>query len=303
MGCSVQLSRCKGNIVTIFFPLIYLMAGWLVGKTALDLKTAASWVLTRIAIPIVIVFNISTRFSSMSTVIIATAICMLAMLVACRFIMRDPVRSLCFSYLNIGWLGLPVGSALFGNDAATIIIAAYVGSSIVGNSVGAGMLSGSKLNLLKLLRTPPVLALIAGAALIPFSQDVTRWCAGLYDISKFMMSFLGMAVLGIWLSKTTLSASDLRRETGPFLIKSGVMAILISLLVGLASLLHYRLIADNAATLYLFCLLPPAANIIVLETHYLGTGESAKLITCGTCISIIAISLYAAFVLGFRAWE
>ncbi|WP_234480085.1 hypothetical protein [Erwinia sp. S38] len=55
-----------------------------------------------------------------------------------------------------------------------------------------------------------------------------------------------------------------------------------------------QILTDNAAKLYLFCLLPPAANIIVLETHYLGTGRSAKAISCGTCISIVAIAIYAA---------
>lgn len=279
--------------MTLFLPLIYLCVGWFVGKTILDFKSSASWVLTRVVIPVVIMFNISTRFSSMSTIIIATAVCMLAMLTVCRLIRFDPVKSLCFSYLNIGWLGLPVASALFGDDAATIIIAAYVGSSIVGNSVGAGMLSGERFNLVKLIQTPPVLALIAGAALIPFSQEVTRWFTGLYDIAKFLMSFLGMAVLGIWLSKIKLSLNDLRLEIQPFLVKSGVMATLVTLLLGLANLVHFRLIADNPATMYLFCLLPPAANIIVLETHYLGTGESAKSISCGTCISIIALCLYA----------
>ena len=114
--------------MSIFFPLIYLFAGWLAGKTALDFKTGASWVLTRIAIPVVIVFNIATRFDSMSPIIIATALCMLVMMMVCQRLMRDPVKSLCFSYLNIGWLGLPVASALFGNDASAIIIAAYVGS-------------------------------------------------------------------------------------------------------------------------------------------------------------------------------
>lgn len=288
--------------MSIFFPLIYLFTGWLVGKTALDFKTAASWVLTRIAIPIVIIFNISTRFGSMSSIIVTTAVCMLAMLMACQRIMRDPVKSLCFSYLNIGWLGLPVASALFGNDASSIIIAAYVGSSIVGNSVGAGMLSGNRFNLLKLVQTPPVVALFAGAMLIPFSQEVSRWGTELYNVSKLMMSFLGMAVLGIWLSKIRLSLSDLLQEIKPFLLKSVVMAVLITLLLVLAISLNFRLIAENPATLYLFCLLPPAANIIVLETHYLGTGESARSITCGTCVSIIAISLYAAVILGNRAW-
>ncbi|ADU71455.1 AEC family transporter [Pantoea sp. At-9b] len=282
--------------MTIFVPLIYLFAGWLMGKTAWDVKTAASWLLTRVTIPIVIIFNISTRFSSMSTIIIATAICMLLMLMASRYIIRDPIKSLCFSYLNIGWLGLPVATAMFGNEAATIIIAAYVGSSIVGNSVGAGMLSGHRFNLVKLVQTPPVLALIFGAVLIPFNQQITLWFSGLYDVAKFLMSFLGMAVLGIWLSKIALTWQDLRQEIRPYLIKSGVMFILISLLLMLARTCDFRLIAENPATLYLFCLLPPAANIIVLETHYLGTGRSAKLITCGTCISIIALSLFAAAV-------
>ncbi|KHJ65242.1 permease [Pantoea rodasii] len=279
--------------MTLFLPLIYLFVGWFVGKTVLDFKTAASWFLTRIVIPAVIMFNISTRYSNMSTIIIATAVCMLAMLTVCRLIRLDPVTSLCFSYLNIGWLGLPVASALFGDDAATIIIAAYVGSSIVGNSVGAAMLSGERFNLGKLIQTPPVLALIAGAALIPFSQEVTHWFTVLYDTAKFLMSFLGMAVLGIWLSKIKLSLNDLWLEIKPFLIKSTVMAILMTLLLGLANLVHFRLITDNPATMYLFCLLPPAANIIVLETHYLGTGESARTISCGTCVSIIAICLYA----------
>ncbi|EDT0101430.1 permease, partial [Salmonella enterica] len=109
---------------------------------------------------------------------------------------------LCFTYLNIGWLGLPVASSLFGNDAALIVIAAYVGSSVVGNSFGAGILASNKINLIKLLQTPPVLALFTGIFLIPFRQQVTHWFYDVYEVAKFLMSFLGMGVLGLWLSKT-----------------------------------------------------------------------------------------------------
>ncbi|WP_182057412.1 permease [Pantoea sp. ME81] len=287
--------------MTIFFPLIYLSAGWLLGKTAWDCKTAASWILTRIAIPIVIIFNISTRFHSMSTIIIATAISMMVLLLAGRYVFADPIKNLCFSYLNIGWLGLPVASVLFGNDAATIIIAAYVGSSIVGNSLGAGMLSGEKFNPITLMRTAPVIALMIGVALIPLSDSVALHFDSLYQIAKFMMSFLGMAVLGIWLSKTTISMRDFRLELRPFITRSIVFAVLISLLLLIANQSNASLITQNPATLYLLCLLPPAANIIVLETHYLGTGNSARAISCGTCISIVAIALYSAAVLGGRA--
>ncbi|KQN46602.1 permease [Serratia sp. Leaf50] len=279
--------------MTIFLPLGYLLVGWLIGQTSWDIKTLASTLLTRLFIPLVIVFNIATHFSSMSGIIIATALAMLILLGVSRLFTRDPVLNLCFCYLNIGWLGLPVATALFGNEAAVIIIAAYVGSSIMGNSVGAGMLSGNAFNLKKLIQTPPVIALAIGILLIPFSREVKSLGVEIYPFAKFMMSFLGMAILGIWLSKVKVRAVDFRRELKPFLLRSAVMAILVTLMWMFARYIHQTTVVNNAPTLYLLCLLPPAANIIVLETHYLGSGRSARPISCGTCISIVAIALYA----------
>jgi hypothetical protein len=46
----------------------------------------------------------------------------------------------------------------------------------------------------------------------------------------------------------------------------------------------------------MFFLLPPAANIVALETHYQGTGHSAKYIASGTLASAILIALYGAVV-------
>ncbi|MFB9087196.1 hypothetical protein ACFFW8_21310 [Erwinia tracheiphila] len=79
--------------MTIFVPLIYLFAGWLAGKTAWNFKTTASLILTRVAIPVVITFNIATRSGSMSTIIIVTAISMLVMLMVSRYVLRDPVKA------------------------------------------------------------------------------------------------------------------------------------------------------------------------------------------------------------------
>ncbi len=286
--------------MAIFFPLFYLLVGWLVGQTSWDIRTLASWLLTKLVIPLVIIFNIATHFRSMSGIIIATALIMLLLLAISRLFSRDPVINLCFCYLNIGWLGLPVASALFGNDAAVIIIAAYVGSSIFGNSVGAGMLSGSGFNVKKIVQSPPVVALAIGIILMPFSTEIQRQGSGIYAVAKFLMSFLGMAILGIWLSKVKVTRHDFRRELRPFLLRAAVMAILITVLLLIARACHQTLISDNPATLYLFCLLPPAANIIVIETYYLGSGRSASPISCGTCISIVVIALYATVVLGSR---
>ncbi|EAV6575626.1 permease, partial [Salmonella enterica] len=265
-----------------------------------DLKSSVSLLLTKIIIPVVITFNISTQFSDMGGIISATALIMLIMIAIGKYTNQDPVMTLCFVYLNIGWLGLPVASALFGNDAAIIFIAAYVGSSIIGNSAGAGMLSGNKSSLIKILKTPPVMALIIGILLIPLRQQIVLWFDYVYDLAKFLLNFLGMGILGLWLAKIKFSARDFRLEILFFIKRAFVISLIITLLLFIAHLWHQPLLTDNPATLYLFCFLPPAANIIVLETHYLGTGRSARTISCGTCISIIVISVYSIFILGLR---
>ncbi|MCK5820040.1 MAG: hypothetical protein KAH18_12560 [Psychromonas sp.] len=43
----------------------------------------------------------------------------------------------------------------------------------------------------------------------------------------------------------------------------------------------------------MLCLLPAAANIIILETHYKGTGDSATRISVETILSIGVIAIYA----------
>lgn len=75
----------------------------------------------------------------MGNMISVTAVIILAILTLEKYISGDPVMIRCFTYLNIGWSGLPVASALFVNDAALIVIAAYTESSVAGNSAGASM--------------------------------------------------------------------------------------------------------------------------------------------------------------------
>lgn len=68
-----------------------------------------------------------------------TTTIILAMLTLGKYISRGLVMIRCFTYLNAGWPGLLVANALFANDAALIVIAAYTGSSVAGNSAGASM--------------------------------------------------------------------------------------------------------------------------------------------------------------------
>ena len=285
--------------MALFLPLIYLLCGLIAGKLTWDAKPVLSLLLTKFIIPVVIIYNIATNFSNMGVVLITTIVVMSIMLLTGKFLRINPVSTLCFSYLNIGWLGLPVAASLFGNQAAAIFISAYIGSSIVGNSLGAWLLTGIRFNIRKLIQMPPVIALIIGCLLLPLGKQI-RELDIIYSLAKFLMSFLGMAILGMWLAKSRITLTDIRNTIQTFLKKAAAYFCILSALLGLACLCRQNLILENTAALYLFCLLPPAANIIVLETHYLGTGYSVKPISCGTCISIIAIGIYALSILSIN---
>ena len=45
------------------------------------------------------------------------------------------IMKLCFSYYNIGWLGLPISIYFFGEAVTPVMIAAYIGGMIYGSTV------------------------------------------------------------------------------------------------------------------------------------------------------------------------
>jgi predicted permease len=285
--------------LSMFSPIIYLFLGLVLGKFPIELKGKISAWLTKIVIPFVIIYNIATHKSGTFAIMLGIIVMMTIMLWLSRLFTKDVVQSLCFFYLNIGWLGLPIASTLFGDGAAMVIIAAYVGSSLFGNSVGVGLMAHDQdiqTRIKQTLKAPPVWALLVGLACIPFRESI-EILKPVYDVMKFLMGFMGMVVLGIWLSLTKLKIADFKQALLPFFLRCVTIFLLVSIFIMICQYYDIRLVLENKPTLYLLCLLPPAANIIVLETHYMKSGRSASMIACGTCLSIFAIAIYVAAVM------
>ena len=286
--------------LSLFSPLLYLLLGLGIGRSPFEVKGIASAFLTKVVIPFVIIYNIATHKEGVFSIVIGMIVMMSIMLTLSRRMTRDPVENLCFCYLNIAWLGLPIATSLFGDGAAMVIIAAYVGSSLFGNSVGVGLMAHGQSNRSRLfqgLKSPPVWALVVGLFCFSFGQQLVTMVKPAYDVAKFLMGFLGMSILGIWLSETPLKLRDFKSALVKFFIRGGIIFVLVSVFLAFC---HTPLLAENKFTLYLLCLLPPAANIIVLETHYMKSGRSAPEIATGTCISIVALAVYVCGVLWLR---
>lgn len=289
--------------ISLFLPLLYLLFGIILGRFPTKIiKNRLSSILSKWIIPLVIVYNIATYQEGMLYIMLGMILMMGIIVLIGKYFKIDAIETLCLCYLNIGWLGLPIVATLFGNEAAQVLISAYIGSSLFGNSVGVGLLINDNDFIGRLKKTiisPPVIALIIGFLCLPFKTFILQNLDIVYSVLKIIMGLFGMVILGIWLAETKLNWRDFVKAVIPFTVKVSLFFGLTYLLIQLAMYFNLNLIRNNQETLYLIALLPPAANIIVLETFYLKTGRSAPIIAYGTIFSLIAISIYVSFVLYF----
>lgn len=279
----------------ILLPFLYLGLGFLFGKTHIDIKNQTSYILTRLVIPIVIIYNIATFHNDLFFIIAAMIIMLTTMMFLSRLFTSDAVERLCFFYLNIGCLALPIVTTVWGDSAATAVLSFYIGNSLFGNSIGAGLLINNgavKIDIKRTLRSPPVAALIIGAACIPFGDFFRQYLPPVYRTVKWLLTFLGMGVLGMWLAHIKLCCKDFKAALRWALLRAAIIGFFLTLFIYIAGLLHLELVTANKPALYLICIMPPAANVIVLETHYCHTGKSAGLTAWGTLLSLALIPIY-----------
>ena len=256
--------------------------------------------LARLLIPLIVIYNM-VFYKPGSLWLIGFSIFSSLFLFGLFFLFsKDKLRALCFSYLNGVWLGFPFALAVFGPDALNTIVALYIGGSLFGNVSAVVAVSPDKQDpqfiIKNMLKSPPVIALSI-AAILSFwdfsayeSHPLIQWS---YAANKFLVTFAGMCILGMWLSKVRIQLSDLKRS---LILISGRFVLALGLAAGAYFLLPIPHQALIYAVMMMYFLLPPAANIVALETHYQGTGYSAKYIASGTIASAILIGVYGMVV-------
>ena len=309
----------------IILPLIYLGLGLglsllLPERWSTRLKEDASTLLTRWIIPAVIIYTVATSRPELFFVAASTMVLMLLGVLGAGRITRDPVQNLAFVYLNAGLFGIPVVAGFWGEEAVRVYIGAYIGNSIMGNILGTSLLRGDARGdsgenssprtataashlatvrrVLQGLRTsPPVIAVVVGLLCLPAGPFLSQHGAGFYRVLTWVFSFIGMIVLGMWLGAAKLHRTDLTRATGWALLR----AVLVSVYsVGVLAFarwahdtagVHFDQLLAHPQVLFILAVLPPAANIVILETHYRHEGTAAPVIAAGAVVSVGMIAL------------
>lgn len=306
----------------IILPLIYLSLGLglallLPEHWSTRLKEGASTLLTRWIIPAVIIYTVATSRPELFFVAASTMMLMLLGVLCAGHFTRDPVQKLAFVYLNAGLFGIPVVAGFWGEEAVRVYIGAYIGNSIMGNILGTSLLrgdastgrsragesasrnrGGTLRTVLRGLRTsPPVIAVVIGLLCLPAGPFLSQNGAGFYRVLTWVFSFIGMIVLGMWLGAAKLHRADLTRAAGWALLR----AVLVSVYsVGVLALarwahdaagIHFDQLLAHPQVLFILAVLPPAANIVILETHYRHEGTAAPVIAAGAVVSVGMIAL------------
>lgn len=286
--------------MALLLPILAFITGLLLAQTSISetIKPILSAWLARLLIPIVIIYNIVFYQSGSLSLMLFSFGSAFIIFFAYLALFKDRLLALCVSYTNIGWLGFPFAMALFGPKATAPIVALYIGMSLFGNAWGVTAVTTepqSKLNILKkVLTSPPCISIFCAVVLRllgaqHIEHPAIHW---IYDIAKFAMTFAGMCVLGMWLRRTRVYAKDLI-----YSIKAQIFKITCgAILCGVAyRFLPIPNVNQYIGVMFLMFCLPPAANIVALETHYQGTGRSAAYIASGTIVSCVCIAIYAVF--------
>lgn len=312
----------------IILPLIYLGLGLglallLPERWSTCLKEGASTLLTRWIIPAVIIYTVATSRPELFFVAASTMVLMLLGVLGAGRITGDPVQKLAFVYLNAGLFGIPVVAGFWGEEAVRVYIGAYIGNSIMGNILGTSLLRGDASvgrpgagegnapdaqsprnrggtfrTVLRGLRTsPPVIAVVVGLLCLPAGSFLSVHGAGFYRVLTWVFSFIGMIVLGMWLGAAKLHRTDLTRAAGWAFLRAGLVSVYSVGVLALARWahdaagVHFDQLLAHPQVLFILAVLPPAANIVILETHYRHEGTAAPVIAAGAVVSVGMIAL------------
>lgn len=305
----------------MILPLLYLGVGFGLAMLLPEhwgnrLKESASALLTRWIIPTVIVYIVATSRPELFFMAASTMVLM-ALLVRCAaFFTNDPVQRLALVYLNAGIFGIPVVASFWGEEAVRLYVGAYIGNSVMGNILGTSLmrretnteeLTNSRVKPAQkaavgavwrsLLTNRPIIAVAIGLICLPAGPLLNTHAAGIYRLITWVFSFVGLMVLGMWLSTARLHRTDLKQAVRWALLR----VVLVSVYsVGILTAaywmhthtgVHLNQLLAHPQVLFVLGVLPPAANIVILETHYRHEGTAAPIIASGAVVSVGMIAL------------
>lgn len=256
-------------------------------------------------IPILIVDNV-TKAELAEMAVVAGMVFLLASLMSVigwlsnKFLIKNFNKNLLmssFSYYNIGWFGIPVVMALFGEQQMPFIVSAYLGNVLFGDTVGYYLVSRSKNMSIKeavynVLKIPAIYACVLAIALNLLDIGIPEEFEPVSEAVSWSASALGMLIIGITLCDIDFKNIDYGMFSKILSVRYIAGMVIMGLLV-----LGERTLLDSLADeqwrlMLLLSSFPIAANLVVFSSFLEVEQENTSLLVgSSSIISLVLVPL------------
>jgi hypothetical protein len=262
-----------------------------------------SKILLYVLIPLVIFDNILkaelTQLAIAAAIIFLLAVLMNGPALLARRFAKDQLNpnllNVSFSYFNIGWFGIPVVMALFGEEKMPLIISAYMGNVLYGDTVGYYLVSRSKDlpvsdSVKNVLKIPAVYAFLAALLANAVGWELPHDLEPVAKGAGWVLSALGMLIIGVTLTEVDFKKLDLRLFGKLMGIRYLAAAVLLVGLILLEAALIGELDGDEQKLMGLLATFPIAANLVVFASYLESEEENASvLVALSSLISLVLV--------------
>lgn len=259
-------------------------------------------------LPVLVIYNISEADTSKIVIVpILSFLIALAMnfpaLLAKKTIAKEEDINLLkssFTFFNVLFFGIPVISALFGQEATSVLICVYLGTALYGDIIGYFQVAKTKLSTkeaLKEMAKVPFLYVFIGAIGIKiWGIEIPDEAGPVMNVLGWVVSSLGMMIVGVHLAHINFRKIKLS-YFGKLLGFRVLSAMLVSLvIIGGEYLIWGKLETEDYLMLILLPFLPVASNISLFAS-YLETEEEhfSLVVFLSILLSLVLVPAVAQF--------
>ncbi|GHE33161.1 AEC family transporter [Sphingobacterium griseoflavum] len=294
------------ELATKVLPLYtFMLLGWAV-KKKWDLNSR--WIsksLLFVFIPFLIIENL-LKADLEETAVIGSIIFILAFsmnlpaILGKKIVGKDFDGNLvkgAFSYYNIGWFGIPIVMALFGEKQMPLIISAYVGNALYGDTIGFFLMSrtkgiSAKEAVVNVFKIPAIYACAVAIGMNVASIQLPEQAEDVANIVSWVVSSLGMFLIGLTLGTIAFKKIAYKSLSKLMGLRYLAGAVILLALVFIEKSFVGVLDEDQSMLMILMASFPIAANLVVFAS-FLETEEENAAILVGLS-SILSLLLTPA---------
>ena len=297
----------------VFFDLLYkvlplyfiIFLGFAAGRFLKAQKETIASILIYILTPVIVFHGVATSDISLSTVvvpvlfwIIGTTLCLLFYIFG-KKIWQDTTKNI-LAYTagtgNIGYFGLPVAVAIFGDSAITIVALCVMGFVLYENTIGFYITARGhhtfRETIDKLVKLPSIYAFFLG---IVFSLSKISLSPNYFDfiiLIRGAYTVLGMMLIGLAISEVKTLVFDYKFILLSFLAKFLIWPVFMFLVIFADNRIFDVLTPLSSNVLMLLSLAPLAANTVAWATILKTKPEKASVaVLLSTLFALVYIPL------------